>query len=120
MKELLETLKGMYEYIIIDTPPIVAVTDAVILATLVDAYIIVARAETTQLEIVSRSRETMNRVGGNLLGIVLNDFDISNNYGTYYKYYRYYKYDSYYGDDKTVTHSRKPRIVSRKNTNSST
>ncbi len=111
MKELLDELKTMYDNIIIDTPPVVAVTDAVILATLVDAYILVARAESTHLEIVAKSRESINRVGGRILGIVLNDFDVTNNYGTYYKYYRYYKYYNYYGEDAQMKGVKKPKIV---------
>ncbi len=113
MKELLEELKGRYTTIIIDTPPVVAVTDAVILSTMVDAYILVARAESTHMEIVMKSRDTLNRVGGRLLGIVLNDFNVSNNYGSYYKYYRYYKYDAYYGDDAPLQGVKKPRIIKR-------
>ncbi len=113
MKELLDDLKTKYDNIIIDTPPVVAVTDAVILATLVDAYILVARAESTHMEIVTKSREAINRVGGRILGIVLNDFDVTNNYGTYYKYYRYYKYYNYYGEDAQLQGVKKPRIVMR-------
>ncbi len=113
MKELLDTLKTQYDNIIIDTPPVVAVTDAVILATLVDAYILVARAESTHMEIVNKSRESINRVGGRMLGIVLNDFDVSSNYGTYYKYYRYYKYYNYYGEDAQLQGVKKPRVITR-------
>ncbi|MBX7154467.1 MAG: polysaccharide biosynthesis tyrosine autokinase [Bacteriodetes bacterium] len=113
MRDLLEELKKRYDNIIIDTPPVVAVTDAVILSTLVDAYILVARANTTHMEIVSKSRESIDRVGGRMLGIVLNDFDVSNNYGSYYKYYRYYKYYNYYGEDAPMQGVKKPRVVSK-------
>lgn len=113
MRDLLDELKTRYDNIIIDTPPVVAVTDAVILATLVDAYILVARANTTHMEIVSKSRENIDRVGGRMLGIVLNDFDVTQNYGSYYKYYRYYKYYNYYGEDAQMQGVKKPRIVSK-------
>ncbi|MBL7998158.1 MAG: polysaccharide biosynthesis tyrosine autokinase [Candidatus Kapabacteria bacterium] len=114
MKDLLDELKKRYDNIIIDTPPVVAVTDAVILATLVDAYILVARANTTHMEIVTKSRESIERVGGRMLGIVLNDFDATQNYGSYYKYYRYYKYYNYYGEDAEMQGVKKPRVVNRK------
>lgn len=114
MLDLLEQLKLRYDNIIIDTPPVAAVTDAVILSTLVDAYILVTRANTSHLEIVTRSRESIDRVGGRLLGVILNDFDVSQNYGTYYKYYRYYKYYNYYGEDVELQGGKKPKVANRK------
>jgi tyrosine-protein kinase Etk/Wzc len=98
MKEVLAELAETYDFIILDTPPIVAVTDAVILAGVVDAYVLVTRANVTQIEIIQKSREAMERASHKFLGVVLNDFDVSNTYGSYYKYYRYYKYYNYYGD----------------------
>ncbi|MES2764685.1 MAG: polysaccharide biosynthesis tyrosine autokinase [Bacteroidota bacterium] len=103
MKELLAELSEHYDSIILDTPPIVAVTDAVILAGIADAYILVTRANVTQIEIIQKSREAMERASNKFLGVVLNDFDVSNTYGSYYKYYRYYKYYNYYGDNAEAT-----------------
>ncbi len=45
----------------------------------------------------------MERASNKFLGVVLNDFDVSNTYGSYYKYYRYYKYYNYYGDNTDAT-----------------
>jgi capsular exopolysaccharide synthesis family protein len=100
MRELLEQLKEQFDTIILDSPPVSAVTDAVILSTFTDVAITVVRAHKTKMEFLDKTREDITRVSNSLLGVVLNDFDASQSYGATYKYYRYYRYYSYYGQSE--------------------
>ncbi len=90
MKEFLETIKERYDIILIDSPPVIAVTDSEILASLVDASILVVSAETTETELLEKSVELIKRDGSSFIGTVLNNFSYKSGYGSYYKYYYYY------------------------------
>ncbi len=92
MKEFLADMQKRYDLILIDTPPVIAVTDAQIVSTLVDGMLLVVSSGVTQTELAKRSKELILKVGGKIIGLVLNNFDIYNTYGSYYKYYRYYNY----------------------------
>jgi len=92
MKEFLAEMQKRYDLILIDTPPVIAVTDAQVVSTLVDGMIIVISSGVTQTELAKRSKDLILKVGGKIVGLVLNNFDIYNTYGSYYKYYRYYNY----------------------------
>jgi tyrosine-protein kinase Etk/Wzc len=100
MKEFVEYLKQNYDFIVFDTPPLAAVTDALILASQVDSVLLVASAGKTEIDVLEKAREMVQRVGGNVIGVLLNNFDASATYGTYYRYYRYYRYYDYYGADR--------------------
>jgi len=100
MKEFVEYLKLNYDFVVFDTPPLVAVTDALILASQVDSVLLVASAGKTEIDVLEKAREMVQRVGGNVIGVLLNNFDASATYGTYYRYYRYYRYYDYYGADR--------------------
>jgi tyrosine-protein kinase Etk/Wzc len=92
MKEFLADMQKRYDLILIDTPPVIAVTDAQVVSALVDGMILVVSSGITQTELAKRSRDLILKVGGKVIGFVLNNFDIYNTYGSYYKYYRYYNY----------------------------
>jgi capsular exopolysaccharide synthesis family protein len=92
MKEFLADMQKRYDLILIDTPPVIPVTDAQVVSTLVDGMIIVISSGVTQTELAKRSKDLILKVGGKIVGLVLNNFDIYNTYGSYYKYYRYYNY----------------------------
>jgi len=85
MELLLEKIKSKYDVIIIDSPPIQAVTDAQILSTKVDGVILVVKAESTNKKSVLQAKELLNKVRGNILGVVLNQ--VKNSKGKYYYYY---------------------------------
>lgn len=101
MKEFLESLKKKYDYILFDSPPVLAVADPTILATMVDGVVVVVSSGNTRLDALQRSLELVLGVGGKLVGIVLNNFDLSQAYGGYYGRYQYryqsYGYGSKYG-----------------------
>lgn len=85
MSNLLETLKETFDYIILDTPPVQAVTDSQILSTKADGTILVVRAERTKRESVQNAVNLLKKVNANMIGTVLNGIDVSRN-----KYYYYY------------------------------
>lgn len=85
MENLLETIKNSFDYIVIDTPPVQAVTDSQILSTKADGTILVVRAEKTKKNSVDNAVNLLKKVNANIIGTVLNGVDISRN-----KYYYYY------------------------------
>lgn len=85
MTNLIEKLKGDYDIVILDSAPIGAVTDAQILSTKVDGTILVTRAERTKREAVLEAKNSLEKVGANILGCVLHA--VENTKGKYYYYY---------------------------------
>ncbi len=90
MKEFLKLIKESYEVVLLDSPPLIAVTDSEILASLVDASILVVSAETTEIEMLEKSVELIKKGSSSFIGTVLNNFSYKSGYGSYYKYYYYY------------------------------
>lgn len=85
LEELLDELDDVYDVIILDTPPLHAVTDAQILSTKVDGVLLVVRAEKTKKDSVIAAKESLQKVNANILGAVLNGGESSR--GKYYYYY---------------------------------
>jgi capsular exopolysaccharide synthesis family protein len=100
MGQLIERLRGEFDMILLDTPPVVAVTDALLLSHSADATLLVARADVTRVDALLRAMDSIERSGAGLLGVVLNNFNVANAYGSYYKYYQYYHYYSSNGAPK--------------------
>jgi capsular exopolysaccharide synthesis family protein len=92
MQRLLPALAAAYDLVLVDTPPVLAVTDAAVLAPLVDGAILVARAGVTRTDLLKEAKEALERTGVRLLGAVLNGLRPDTE-GYYYYHYRYY-----YGD----------------------
>ena len=93
MEELIEVLRKNFTRIIIDTPPITAVTDAALLGKLSDGVVLVVRANRTVRDMAKTGLEQLTAVGAKLLGVVLNGVGMGR--GSYY----YYQYYYYYGDE---------------------
>lgn len=72
IKKFLKNISNYYDSIIFDAPPIGAVTDGAILSTIVDGAILVAEANFIKKEELLRSKESLDRVGANILGVILN------------------------------------------------
>ena len=85
MGTFLEEMKNHFDYIVMDTPPLGAVTDAQVLSTKVDGTILVVKAGATKKDVVINSVNLIKKVNGNLNGTVLNGVEQSKN-----KYYYYY------------------------------
>ena len=85
MQTLINEAKQQYDIIIFDTPPVLAVTDAQILANIVDGTILVVRSNKTEYEAATKAKETLEKSSAKLLGTVLNDVEKKD--GNYYYYY---------------------------------
>ncbi|BFK82367.1 CpsD/CapB family tyrosine-protein kinase [Clostridium baratii] len=85
MSSLLDELSNIYDVIILDSPPVLAVTDAQILSTKVDGTVLVVRAEKTKKDTVLAAKGVLDKVNANILGTVLNGGD--KNKDNYYYYY---------------------------------
>ncbi len=97
-RALLEEIRDAFDTVIIDSPPVAAVTDPTVLSTLVDGTVLVVRAYKTRKELARHAVRSLTSVGGNVPGVVLNDVDFSK---MEYKYsYYYYRRDEYYAADR--------------------
>lgn len=100
MREAIAELRRRFKFIVIDSPPIMAATDAVILSALTDGVLLVVRSGTTPKEAFTRTRDLLAAVKCRLLGVVLNAVDSSA--PDYYYSYRYYPYAYGYGYGEDV------------------
>jgi succinoglycan biosynthesis transport protein ExoP len=98
MRELVKNLKARYDYVFFDSPPIMGVTDASILASEVDGVLLVVQYRKYPRIISSRAKRMIENVGGNILGVVLNNINILRD--DYYYYYHSY-YSHYYQSDES-------------------
>ena len=102
MGQILDRLNTAFDLIVIDTPPLLSVTDAAALAPAMDGVILVAKPGATKLSALKQSLEQLGAVGARVLGVVLNDVDpASRKYGYYYNRY-YSKYSHYYQKPASV------------------
>src|SRR6202161_1193935 len=95
MHDAIEEVRRQFKFIVIDSPPIMAATDAVILSALTDGVLLVVRSGETPKEAFTRTRDLLAAVKCRLLGVVLNAVDSSA--PDYYYSYRYYPYAYGYG-----------------------
>jgi succinoglycan biosynthesis transport protein ExoP len=105
MRDVLEELRGQYDHIVVDTPPTLSVTDAVVLSPRADAIVLVIRSGQTTKQALRRSRDILTQVNAKVSGVLLNAVDLSSpDYYYYYeyqsKYSRYYRDESHDGDEE--------------------
>jgi succinoglycan biosynthesis transport protein ExoP len=114
MREAITELRRRYKFIVIDSPPVMAATDAVILSALTDGVLLVVRSGQTPKEAFTRTRDLLSAVRCRLLGVVLNAVDSSA--PDYYYSYRYYPYAYGYGyGEEEGKHSQFPSSLNDKN-----
>ncbi len=95
MRDVLQELRGQYDHIVVDTPPTLSVTDAVVLSPRADAIVLVIRSGQTTKQALRRSRDILTQVNAKVSGVLLNAVDLSS--PDYYYYYEYQgKYAGYY------------------------
>jgi len=114
MGALIKELRKRYTRILIDSPPITAVTDAMVLSRYADGVVVVIRAGDTVREVAKNGVQQLRAVGAHILGGILNAVDIGRDKYYYYYYYQYYHY--YYGDDgekKKRRHKKRKRKKSK-------
>lgn len=87
MEDLLEELKGKYDMIIMDTPPVLAVTDAQILSTKCDGVVLVLTSGRVKRDFAIKAKANLDHVNARILGVVLNNVDAKNSENYYYYYY---------------------------------
>jgi non-specific protein-tyrosine kinase len=87
MKVLLQSVSRRFDYVIIDSPPLLAVSDALLLSTQVDGVILVTSAGLTPRKHLEHALHRLSEVEANVLGVVLNRRKLDDNY-RYYQYYR--------------------------------
>ncbi len=98
MAEFLRGLRQVSDFVIIDTPPVLAVADASILAPHVDGTLFVMDAEQSSRLALAQARDQLENAGANVVGAVYGNFEPGQ--GAYYPYYNYYS--QYYSDEQGV------------------
>ena len=102
MKSLIKQLRPVYDYIIFDTPPVLAVTDAQILSTKVDGTILVVKAKKTKKDNVINAKKLLDKVKANVIGTVFNGVEESKN-----NYFHYHE-----NENKKHKKSKKKKVMS--------
>ena len=103
MRDVLLKLREEYDHIVIDTPPSLSVTDAVVLSPRADAVVLVIRSGQTSKQALRRSRDVLTQVNAKVVGVLLNAVDLRS--PDYYYYYEYKtKYARYYRDEDGSGH----------------
>ncbi|HZK39948.1 MAG TPA: CpsD/CapB family tyrosine-protein kinase [Atribacterota bacterium] len=93
MKEVLQELQNQADIVLFDSPPVIAVTDALVLANQVDGVVLVLNFGEVTRDAAKQAKQLLEKVKAKILGVVLNKIDMEKE-GQYYPYYSYY-----YGDE---------------------
>lgn len=88
VRALWPALLARYDYVLVDSPPLLAVTDASLLAAQVDGVLLVVRAATTRVEVAREARDQLLKANARIIGVVLNQVKMP---GRDYHYYYYYR-----------------------------
>jgi exopolysaccharide transport family protein len=111
MRDLLVELREQYDHIVIDTPPTLSVTDAVVLSPRADATILVIRSGQTTKQALRRSRDILMQVNAHVAGVLLNAVDLTS--PDYYYYYEYQgKYGHYYQEEPVESVEEQAKAIS--------
>jgi capsular exopolysaccharide synthesis family protein len=103
-QRLLENLSQRFDRVIIDSPPLVPVTDAAILSSFVDSTVLVVRGFKTRKDLARQAARSLRDVGASIAGVILNDVDLSRGEYGYYQYYSYKQrgYSAHESDDSAA------------------
>jgi len=121
MVELIEEVKGRFDIIFFDSPPILGVSDASVLSSAMDLTIIVVQHRRFPRAMLQRVKQAVNNVGGTILGVVLNNVDVRHDqhYEYYTSYYNYY-HKTGKGDKRKAARKKKESIVAATETDKDT
>ena len=109
-KAMIETVRGLYDYVIVDTPPLGLVIDAAILAHHSDASLLVTKAGADKRRTITKLKEQLEQSGSVFLGVILNKYDIHlDKYGSYGSYGGYGSYGDYGKSDEKSKNGRGKR-----------
>lgn len=99
-REITDELARRFDRLLFDSPPVIAVADALILAGEVDGVLFVVKAGQTSKDVVKRAKQQLEATNAPLLGAILNDLDLEDRAYRYHYYYSYYyRYGQYYEDE---------------------
>lgn len=87
IKELINELSKSYDYILLDTPPIILVSDPITIASYSDAVVLTIAYSETEKEIAKKSIDSLLRVNANIIGTILNKVPVTKQNKYYYNYY---------------------------------
>jgi capsular exopolysaccharide synthesis family protein len=90
MNDLMKILNEKFDIIIWDSPPLMTVTDSLILSKFLDGTVVITRAGKTTYDIVRRGLKSLDDIKSHVLGVVINAIDIKKSDYYYYRYYNYY------------------------------
>ena len=90
MKQVLDDLKGEFDIVLIDAPPVGIVTDAAILSTIVDGVVLVVASGRTEIDGAKRAKQLLENVRARILGVVMTMIPVSKKGYYGYQYYSYY------------------------------
>jgi non-specific protein-tyrosine kinase len=113
MRSLLKQLENQTDIVVIDSPPVLSVTDAIVLAPHVDGVLLVVKPGKTNLRIIKQSLEQIQRVGGTVIGVVLNEVEVRKSRTSYY-YPGYHKYRQHYDEyveERKNGHGKKEKLA---------
>ena len=102
MEQLLRELRRHFDHLVIDSPPVLLITDATVLSKFVDAVLLVVESGVTSRHAVLRTYKTLETAGARILGTVVNKMDFRHD--GYYGYVHKNYYHSYYGDGEPTNH----------------
>lgn len=94
LRAIIDHVKSRYDYVFFDSPPIMGVSDAAILCSEVDGVLLVIQHRTYPRAVSGRARNMVDNAGGNLIGVVLNNLNVTRDYYYYYNSYYNYSYGS--------------------------
>ncbi len=97
LRDIIGHVRGRYDYVLFDSPPIMGVSDASILSSEVDGVLLVVQHRSYPRAVSLRAKNMVENVGGNLIGVVLNSLNVTRDY--YYYYHSYY-YNYSYGKSR--------------------
>jgi Mrp family chromosome partitioning ATPase len=94
MASLLETMKKSFDFVLLDSPPILTVSDALIMGPEIEGVILVVWGGKTAKDALKRAKEKLDQLKVNCLGVVINNLDIQK-----HDYYYMYNYYQQYGEE---------------------
>ena len=105
---MIQNLRGRYDRIVLDSPPVLGLSETIAIQRVADCLVVLVRAEQTKLVDVDNCVDQLKRGGSHLLGFVLNRLDLAKPSNHYYYYYSspyYYTHYSEEGAEATVQHA---------------
>jgi Mrp family chromosome partitioning ATPase len=93
MKDVLAEVSEAFDIVLLDSPPVLAVIDSVVISSIVEGTLLVIQGGQTRRRPFLAAVEQLRRANANIIGVVVNGLDLSRDGGFYSNHYRYYKYE---------------------------